>query len=663
MFSTAAAAHESRTDPVAAGRIGWACLFLLFTYVFLANHWLGDDAYITFRVAWNFVHGYGPNFNPDERVQAFTHPLWFLVISAAHFVTREFFFTTTVLLWVFGIGTLAVLASWARTLPRALVITTWLLSSKAFVDYSASGLEYPLSFLLLALFYTRLFERPHGTPPSVRELRWFLLIASLAFLNRPDAVLLYVVPVAALTFGALRAQGARALAPAMVGLIPAVVWVGFAVFYYGFPFPNTYYAKVATGIPRLIMIRQGLAYVLNSISHDPITLGTIGLALAYGWRARGQARLAAASAAVYAIYTVTVGGDFMSGRFFAMPFLVALMAVAPAIGAAAVTPALGSLLVYTLLVPLVPIKTTDRYDGAWAWRTQNGIKDERGHYHRATNILFFSPFRELPDLIFAREGLSFGASPETVAVHGSIGMFGLYAGPRKFVVDRNALSEPFLARLPVSPRLYFEFYASHYFRDIPEGYLESVATNENRISDPVLHSYYDRLRNVTRGALFDASRVRDIWWLNLGEGRKIHERYEARRPIDLSIPAGNERFLTDVGERDAGGATLRAGGRAGYLQYGPGMPLKAGAYRVRWVGVLESTPSPEIGFVEVWSGSTRLVRRRATRDLIDPDRRRLAEVDFQIADAASAIDYRLFVNADVRVTLERVELASVPAAP
>jgi hypothetical protein len=410
------------------------------------------------------------------------------------------------------------------------------------------------------------------------------------------------------------------------------------------------------------MMQQGLAYVLNSISHDPITLGTIGVALVYAWRLRGTALLAATSATLYVVYTVSVGGDFMSGRFFAMPFLVAVMAVAPGIGAAGIAPALGSLLVYTLLVPLVPIKTTDRYDGAWAWRTQNGIKDERGHYHRATNILFFSPFRELPDLTFAREGLSFGASPENVAVHGSIGMFGLYAGPRKFVVDRNALSEPLLARLPVSPRLYFEFYASHYFRDIPEGYLESVATDQNRLSDPVLRPYYDRLRNVTRGALLDASRVRDIWWLNLGEGRRIHERFESHRPIDLSIAAGNERFLTDVGERDAGGATLRTSGRAGYLQYGPRTPLKAGAFRTRWIGVVEGAPSPEIGFVEVWDGSTRLVRRRVVFDATHAELRRIAEIEFQLATPTDAIDYRLFVNADVRLTLERVELASTAAA-
>ena len=76
-------------------------LVAIFTYVFLANAWLGDDAYITFRVVWNVVHGYGPVFNPGERVQAYTHPLWMLVMTAAHAVTRDFFFTAQVVSYGF----------------------------------------------------------------------------------------------------------------------------------------------------------------------------------------------------------------------------------------------------------------------------------------------------------------------------------------------------------------------------------------------------------------------------------------------------------------------------------------------------------------------------------------------------------------------------------
>ena len=51
-------------------------LLALFTYVFIVNAWVGDDAYITFRTVDNFVNGYGLTWNTSERVQAYTHPLW-----------------------------------------------------------------------------------------------------------------------------------------------------------------------------------------------------------------------------------------------------------------------------------------------------------------------------------------------------------------------------------------------------------------------------------------------------------------------------------------------------------------------------------------------------------------------------------------------------------
>ena len=65
-------------DPL---RIAIACLFaLLFLAVFLYG-WVTDDAFITFRVVRNFLAGDGPVYNLGERVQAYTHPLWFWLLS------------------------------------------------------------------------------------------------------------------------------------------------------------------------------------------------------------------------------------------------------------------------------------------------------------------------------------------------------------------------------------------------------------------------------------------------------------------------------------------------------------------------------------------------------------------------------------------------------
>lgn len=61
--------------------------------MFVRTAWLCDDAYITLRTVSNFVAGFGPRFNVAERVQAFTHPLWFLLETPVFALSRENFYT------------------------------------------------------------------------------------------------------------------------------------------------------------------------------------------------------------------------------------------------------------------------------------------------------------------------------------------------------------------------------------------------------------------------------------------------------------------------------------------------------------------------------------------------------------------------------------------
>lgn len=638
-----------------------AVLVAAFTYIFLANAWLGDDAYITFRVIWNFLNGYGPVFNPGERVQAYTHPLWMLVMSVAYALTREFFFTALVVSYGFALSAILVILRNSRSSAAAGVAFLGLVSSKAFVDYTSSGLENPLSYLLLALFYVRFFEIT-DEPVSDSDLRRFGVLAALAFVNRMDSVLLYALPLAWLGWRSLRRRDQRPLPLLLAFGIPVATWIVLATVYYGFPLPNTYYAKVATGIPGGLLREQGLAYVLNSFAHDPLTLGAIGIAAALALRSTLAVRLGAGSALAYVAYTISVGGDFMSGRFFAMPFVIALIAIVRELrGVEPPRAVAAGLVLYNVLMPIVPVKTTASYDAAWPWRSQNGIKDERGHYHRITNVFFFSPFRQLPDHTWTREGLSFRQGPEKVTVQGSIGFYGLMAGPEKHLVDRNALSDPLLARLPVSPQLYFEFYAGHYFRDIPDGYLDSIRSGTNQIQDRLLHDYYDRLLSVVKGPLFSASRFSSMWYLNLGQGRGLASRYESRRPVSMSIRAANERFSTDVGERDPAAGTLRSTGRSGYLQAGPGIPMKAGVYRARWIGTAASSGSGPVGFVDVWAGERRLARREIAAGDVRGESRQLADISFVLDEPVGRLEYRLWIHADQDVVLERVELFSEAA--
>ena len=68
-------------------------LFSIYSYRVFLNAWACDDIMITMRAVLNFVNGYGPVSNVGERVQPFTHPLWFFLLSFTYFLTKNWYLT------------------------------------------------------------------------------------------------------------------------------------------------------------------------------------------------------------------------------------------------------------------------------------------------------------------------------------------------------------------------------------------------------------------------------------------------------------------------------------------------------------------------------------------------------------------------------------------
>ena len=154
--------------------------------------WLGDDAYITFRSIDNFLNGYGLRWNPSERVQTYTHPLWMFVLTALHFIAGEVFYSTLIFSIAVSFCAVSLCAVYlASSLGAGLFAVIAFASSKAFVDYSSSGLENPLTHLLLVVFLC-LYSAGGAGSQSRRRLFLLGLIASLAALNRADTILLYL---------------------------------------------------------------------------------------------------------------------------------------------------------------------------------------------------------------------------------------------------------------------------------------------------------------------------------------------------------------------------------------------------------------------------------------------------------------------------------------
>jgi len=112
-----------------------------------------------------------------------------------------------------------------------------------------------------------------------------------------------------------------------------VAWTLFSLIYYGFPFPNTAYAKLATGIDSGELRAQGLLYLLDSLDRDPITLTTIAIVIIMSAFERTvSARMLAIGIMLYLWYIVSIGGDFMTGRFLSVPLFASVLLMTRLVG-------------------------------------------------------------------------------------------------------------------------------------------------------------------------------------------------------------------------------------------------------------------------------------------------------------------------------------------
>jgi len=486
-------------------------LCVVYVVVVGRNAWVSDDAYITFRTVDNFVNGLGLTWNAGERVQAYTHPLWMFLMSAVYVFTREAFYTSIILSIVVSASAVFLLSlKVAKSTYVSCIAIAALTLSKAFVDYSTSGLENPLSHLLIVIFFWLFLFREENQ----KNMLHLGFIAGLAALTRLDNLLL-LAP--ALAFLLWKNRNRKAWASVALGFLPLVVWESFSLFYYGLLLPNTAYAKLATGVTWIELVRQGLYYLWSSFTIDPLT-GLIMVAAAVVPVIKKQWRLAmvAAGMVLYLVYVVRVGGCFMSGRFLTAPFLVGVLVISQyrmdlrKVGWLA--PGLA-VLVIGLSAGRSPVYTTSMFGTGDLdnLKLGHGIVDERGWYFSESSLLNAFGGRPMPTHPYAQLGRR---QRTPLTARSTIGYYGYFAGPKTYVIDLCGLADPLMARLPFDTTQTWRI--GHIFRAVPKGYEKTVLSGENFIQDPNLREYYDRLALVIRGDLFSWERLATIARLNLG---------------------------------------------------------------------------------------------------------------------------------------------------
>jgi hypothetical protein len=322
-------AHDARLQPVAWGglSIGVSALVLLEAWRKVGA--CQDDAYIFLRYADNLVHGAGLVYNPGERVEGFTSPLWQLLVVACAALRLDTVTAVGVMGTLATVGVVLVSVRDARRCgppgPFSAVAPVTLALYAHFLVWAVSGMETSLFTLLLwaGISQYRCAVREARAP----ELATGVLLA-LASLTRPEGGVAVLALATDAGLRAARSPGGSARGSVGSILGPSVV-AGTALLtarwlYYHDLLPNTFYAKMGGTAHHF---KVGALYVWDFLRATPFVWCAAGLALP------GAARRVPAFGAMVAVIglwllnVVRVGGDYMQYHRFLIPLAPLLFAL------------------------------------------------------------------------------------------------------------------------------------------------------------------------------------------------------------------------------------------------------------------------------------------------------------------------------------------------
>jgi hypothetical protein len=316
-----------RYGPLAASAV-------LLVWHSLRYDFVTDDAFISFVYSRNLAEHGELVFNPGmDPVEGYTNFLWTFLLGLLMMVGLPPETTSLVLGTGFALATLVVVfrlgarlfggeSAWDHVAPALLAL------SAGYACWASGGLETQMFTFWVALAL-HAYAGADEEPRRLRRVGWSLALAAM---TRPEGLLVAAV------LGAHRAAVAvlrdRRRAPSRDELVAAGIftalwapWFAWRWWYYGYPFPNTYYVKAAgptAGDYDARLHAAGLHYVWQFVRQSGLLVGAplalVGLLAA---RPRG-ARFAFGSAAAllgagYLIYAARVGGDFMGLHRFVMP--------------------------------------------------------------------------------------------------------------------------------------------------------------------------------------------------------------------------------------------------------------------------------------------------------------------------------------------------------
>ncbi|HUP27587.1 MAG TPA: hypothetical protein VM409_04055 [Chloroflexia bacterium] len=299
----------------------------------LLGDWQMDDAYISYRYAWNFLHGSGLVYNPGEIVEGYTNFSWTLISAAGLMMGLLPAALSLALNIGLGIGLVGLAYAlgvhlWGGSSAWPLLAAVLTATDGAVLTYGArgSGME-AIFFALLTLLAAFLLWALPGRGVSPRAAAG--LVLAVAALTRPEGFLVAAVFIFVLLWAARRgprtdwAAIAAVSLPFLAVVVPYEIW---RISFYGYLFPNTFYAKTGA---TLALVQRGLEYTGTFLGERWLLTALAMAAVITGFRKlKGVEIGLTLLSAVYLLYIVWAGGDHFPGWRFLVPLVAPLSLLA-----------------------------------------------------------------------------------------------------------------------------------------------------------------------------------------------------------------------------------------------------------------------------------------------------------------------------------------------
>lgn len=519
---------------------------VLYIFIVFFSGWNCDDAYHSYVMAQNLINGGGLVYNYGYRVNASTCPFFTLLVAFFYLFIKDVYLIGILIGTIFSsLACYVIFKNFCKINIQLIIAFFCLILCHSYHSFTTSGLENSALYLFVTLIVSIFLKRKEFL---IKDMLVIYFYASMLIGFRLDNVLI-ISPILIFVFYKTKASVYKRLAFVFIGLIPFMAWELFSLWYYGFPFPNTAYAKLNTGIPKIEYIQRGIDYVIRSFLADLVLLLVVaGFMFATVIQKKFKSFILLTGIVLYICYVIYIGGDFMVGRHLSVIYVVSLIGLLYIFSDElpvnknkmllnyifwGVT---GLAIVYNFCSYTFNQKYLYIHDDYLCAR-ETSITDEKAFYYKFNIFQYlkqcyfraylFSDVESCDDFL-QKYGLNNYAGITNMYistyndrqlyinsfVSGKTTFYLKQYNTNIYVDDYIGLADEFRSRLPTYVQKYWR--VGHIQRTIPAGYLETILYGSNRLKDDKLRQYYDILQKIVSGDLFDSERLIYIIKINLG---------------------------------------------------------------------------------------------------------------------------------------------------